>query len=180
MSTATTTFSIPAVPQPAATLPETGPATSMVRNPTDGFFGYTFSSSVTDSRHDSRRISSDVDLELGLADIPPPAYDEPPEYTTKSVEPVTLAKYLFKFGFLFPPFWIMGALILLTPLRDANSDPSSPNAWLPEKTEAERAAIITRLRKVELVWAWRCLFALLILVCISIAAGFTIWAVLKK
>ncbi|KAL0060478.1 hypothetical protein AAF712_012711 [Marasmius tenuissimus] len=89
----------------------------------------------------------------------------------KSAEPTTLAKYLFKFGLLFPPFWILGALILITPLRapdeDVN-DPTSSHAWLPEKTEAEKAAIISHLRKAELKWAWRCLFALS-----------TIWAVLR-
>ncbi|KAK1216677.1 hypothetical protein PQX77_020690 [Marasmius sp. AFHP31] len=174
-----------------SSLPEPQPAlTHSSRNPTDGFFGYTFFSSITDSRHDYRRLSyhssSDIDLELGR-DLPPPAYVEPPAYTKSAQEPITLAKCLFKFGFLFPPFWILGAIILFTPLRapDADSstaaDPFSPDAcsWLPEKTESERAAIISRLRKAELVWAWRCLFALLVLICVAIAGGFTAWAVTK-
>ena len=83
---------------------------------------------------------------------------------------------------VFPPFWIMGALILITPLRAPDediNDPTSPHAWLPEKTEAEKAAIISHLRKAELQWAWRCLFALLIVTFFGIAAGITIWAVLR-
>ncbi|KAG7094233.1 hypothetical protein E1B28_007839 [Marasmius oreades] len=175
MSASTSSTQIIAQPQPAASI-----------NPTDSFFGYTFSSSVSDSRHDTRISSPDIDLELGLRcvsspDVAPPPYVEPPEYT-KSSETVTLAKYLFKFGFLFPPFWIMGALIILTPLRapDADiDDPTSPHAWLPEKTEAERATILSHLRKAELKWAWRCLFALLILVVLVAIAGVAIWAVLR-
>ncbi|KAG7094160.1 hypothetical protein E1B28_007771 [Marasmius oreades] len=176
MSASTSPTPVIAQPQLAATI-----------NPTDSFFGYTFSSgSVSDSRHDRRIISSDIDLELGLnhdssPDIAPPPYIEPPEYTESS-ETVTLAKYLFKFGFLFPPFWIMGALIILTPLRAPDSDindPTSPHAWLPEKTEAERAAVLSHLRQAELKWAWRCLFALLIVTLFAVVAGATIWAVLR-
>ncbi|KAJ8095698.1 hypothetical protein PM082_022956 [Marasmius tenuissimus] len=177
--------SIVAPPQPAATQPEHG-SSSPTRNPTDALFGYTFSASVAESRHDRRISSSDVDLELGIAyetspDIAPPPYVEPPEYT-KSAEPITLAKYLFKFGFLFPPFWILGALILISPLRAPDediNDPTSPHAWLPEKTEAEKAAVISHLRKAELKWAWRCLFALLVVTLFGVAAGVTIWAVLR-
>ncbi|THU81829.1 hypothetical protein K435DRAFT_767076 [Dendrothele bispora CBS 962.96] len=151
--------------------------------------GYTFSlsrSSTRESRHD-RRLSildleadnADGDVELGMA---PPAYEEPPVYT-KREEPITLAMYLFKFGFLFPPFWILGAFILLSPLRAPevpSSDDSLPAAWLPEKTEAERQAIIEHMRKAELKWAWRCLWALLIVAFFSIAAGVTIYMVLKS
>ncbi|KAL0576497.1 hypothetical protein V5O48_005472 [Marasmius crinis-equi] len=181
---ASSSSSVIAQPLPTATQSESSSPTPS-RNPTDAFFGYTFSS-VSESRHDRRISSSDVDLELGMAcetspDIAPPPYVEPPEYT-KSAEPITLAKYLFKFGFLFPPFWIMGALILLTPLRAPDediNDPTSPHAWLPEKTEAEKAAIISHLRKAELSWAWRCLFALLIVTFLGVAAGITIWAVLR-
>ncbi|KAL0060500.1 hypothetical protein AAF712_012733 [Marasmius tenuissimus] len=196
MSTTTSTYNIAqeassstsviAQPQPAATQPEHG-SSSPTRNPTDAFFGYTFSTSVTESRHDRRISSSDVDLELGMAyetspDIAPPPYVEPPEYT-KSAEPITLAKYLFKFGFLFPLFWVMGAFILITPLRAPDedvTDPTSPHAWLPEKTEAEKAAVISHLRKAEVKWAWRCLFALLIVTFFGVTAGVTIWAVLRR
>jgi hypothetical protein len=139
------------------------------------------------------------DLELGMA---PPAYEEPPVYT-KTDEPITFAMYLFKFGFcefffsvlfssshtylllytVFPPFWILGACILLSPLRAP--EPSSlessdaPSAWLPDKTEAERQAIIDHMRKAELKWAWRCLWALLVVVFFGVAAGVTIYAVMR-
>ncbi|ESK87584.1 hypothetical protein Moror_1987 [Moniliophthora roreri MCA 2997] len=175
---ASSTSSLP-LPQAAITQTERSSTPSSSTS-----LGYNFDfSASTESRHD-RRISAEVDLELGLGssspDEPLPSYEEPPEYTTKNQDPATLAMYLFKFGFLFPPFWILGACILFTPLHAPDADQSTPNGWLPEKTEAERAAIIATLRKAELKWAWRCLFALLTVSLFAIAAGVTIWAILRS
>ncbi|KAE9401536.1 hypothetical protein BT96DRAFT_754906, partial [Gymnopus androsaceus JB14] len=95
-------------------------------------------------------------------EVLPPYLEEPPAYSSSgSNEPVTLAMYMFKFGFIFPPFWIFGSLILLSPLRQPESTPSS--VWLPEKTESERQEIIEKMRKAEVKWAKRCLIALCIL-----------------
>jgi len=131
-------------------------------NPVDDFFG-----SVS-SRHD-RRISVDV----------LPAYVEPPAYTWRDTEPITLAMYLFKFGFLFPPFWILGAIFLISPLRPPPSDQAGFPAWLPEKTTAERQKIIESLRKVELKWARRCLIALIGLLLVGVTIGLVAWGVLR-
>ncbi|KAJ4480014.1 hypothetical protein J3R30DRAFT_3288342 [Lentinula aciculospora] len=108
----------------------------------------------------------------------PPYLEEPPAYTSSgSNEPVTLAMYLFKFGFLFPPFWIIGALILLSPLRQPESTPSS--VWLPEKTESEREEIIQKMRKAEVRWAKRCSIALCILLLLVVVGALAVWAVLR-
>ncbi|KAJ7163999.1 hypothetical protein C8R43DRAFT_858133, partial [Mycena crocata] len=133
-------------------------------NPIDDFFGLALTSTRT---RDSR------------LEVPPP-YVDAPEYTMRAAEPVTLAMYLFKFGFLFPPFWIMGVIILLSPLR-APAPANTPGAWLPEKTDAERQFIIKRMRTVELKWARRCLYALLALVhvIIAIVIGVVAWHALK-
>ncbi|KAJ7911493.1 hypothetical protein B0H13DRAFT_2660539 [Mycena leptocephala] len=135
-------------------------------NPVDDFFGLARTSSRT---YDSR---SEHDV--------PPSYVDAPEYTLRATEPVTLAMYLFKFGFLFPPFWIMGVIILLSPLR-APAPANTPGAWLPEKTDAERQLIIKRMRTVELKWARRCLYALLALihVIIAIVIGVVTWHAFK-
>ncbi|KAF9445990.1 hypothetical protein P691DRAFT_777171 [Macrolepiota fuliginosa MF-IS2] len=145
-------------------------------------FGYTFTASPnTDSRHD-RRLSVTSE-----AQTLPPAYSEShkdvvPEYSA-TYEPATLAMYLFRFGFLFPPFWIMGALILFTPLRAPTStiqDEETGMGWLPEKTEAEKQAFISHIRKAELKWAKRCLVALVIFaVVVGIVAGAAVWATAK-
>ncbi|KAF7330257.1 hypothetical protein MVEN_02463400 [Mycena venus] len=141
-------------------------------NPVDDFFGYSLASSRTrDSRHD-RRISAAESLE-------PPPYMDAPEYTEKAQEPVTLAMFLFKFGFLFPPFWIMGVIILLSPLR-APPAATPSTAWLPEKTDAERQVIIDRMRKAELKWAKRCLYALVALVLVAAVVSVAVWATLRS
>ncbi|KIK62443.1 hypothetical protein GYMLUDRAFT_145527, partial [Collybiopsis luxurians FD-317 M1] len=109
----------------------------------------------------------------------PPYIEEPPAYTASgSNEPMTLAMYLFKFGFLFPPFWIIGAFILLSPLREPESTPSS--VWLPEKSAEERGEIIQKMRKAEVKWAKRCLVALCIFLALAVAAALTIWGVLRS
>ncbi|KAF9003352.1 hypothetical protein BDQ17DRAFT_1326179 [Cyathus striatus] len=139
-------------------------------NPIDDFFGYTFNSSRTqDSRHD-RRVS----------EVPPPYAEESglPEYTLHAPEPVTLAMYLFKFGFLFPPFWLFGAFILLSPLREPPATTPS-SAWMPEKTEAEKQEIIANMRKIEVKWAWRCVFALISFILVACGVGIAIWAATK-
>ncbi|KAF5332064.1 hypothetical protein D9758_016253 [Tetrapyrgos nigripes] len=170
------------LPLPAAAANQQSSSTQLIDSSS---LGYTFSlsrSSTHESRHD-RCLSlsaqnAERDVELGMA---PPAYEEPPVYTKKD-EPLTLAMYLFKFGFLFPPFWILGAFILFSPLRapEAVADSTdAPSAWLPDKTEAERQAVIDHMRKAELKWAWRCLWALLVVSFFAIAAGITIYAVLK-
>ncbi|KAE9411402.1 hypothetical protein BT96DRAFT_789954, partial [Gymnopus androsaceus JB14] len=146
-------------------------------NPFDSFFGYTLSQTPTrESQHD-RRLSS---FSQSDSDIAPPSYVEPPEYESYQSEPATLAMFLFKFGFLFPPFWIMGACILLTPLSPPTAPESSslPASWLPEKTPAERQQIISRLRTIEVKWARRCLFALLILIVAVAGIGATVWGIL--
>ncbi|KAH9476670.1 hypothetical protein JR316_0010584 [Psilocybe cubensis] len=145
-------------------------------DPTDEQFGYTFS--THDSRHDERRQS--------LSDVPPPYAEESaiplPEYTLHAPEPVTLAMFLFKFGFLFPPFWLFGAFILLSPLREPSqpsSDEDTP-AWMPEKTEEERREIIATIRTTELKWARRCLCAFCILTVLAVGGGITAWAILRR
>jgi len=80
---------------------------------------------------------------------------------------------------VFPPFWIFGAFILFSPLREPPTTSDSVLAWMPEKTEAERQQIIAEMRKVELKWARRSLFALLVTMVLAIAAGVAAWALMR-
>ncbi|KDR72976.1 hypothetical protein GALMADRAFT_26921, partial [Galerina marginata CBS 339.88] len=152
----------------------TAPAARMM-DPMDEQFGYTLSSSRThESRHDQRQ---------SIADIPPPYAEEAditlPEYTLHAPEPMTLAMYLFRFGFLFPPFWLFGAFILFSPLREPPSTSDDTPAWMPEKTEAERQQIIATMREVELKWAKRCLWAFVILTLLAVGGGLAAWGILR-
>lgn len=71
----------------------------------------------------------------------------------------------------------MGAIILMSPLRAPES--SETAAWMPEKTESERQQIIAQMRKVEVRWAYRCVWALVILAILATAAGIAAWAVTR-
>ncbi|KAI0727426.1 hypothetical protein C8Q72DRAFT_795888 [Fomitopsis betulina] len=125
-------------------------------NAIDDFFGASSPRGTQDSRHDA------VSLPVYHDDAPPPYYSvEPPAYTQYAEHP-TLAMYLFKFGFLFPLFWIAGALILISPLR-------APEEWALSKTEAEREELIESMRQTEIKWAKRCFVALSTLVLIILA-----------
>jgi len=66
---------------------------------------------------------------------------------------------------VFPPFWLLGVIILLSPL-------SAPADFEPTKSEAERQELVQIMRDVETKWAKRSTWALLIfLVAIGIIAG---------
>ncbi|KAJ7293979.1 hypothetical protein C8J57DRAFT_1429624 [Mycena rebaudengoi] len=145
----------------AVTHPARSSPVQISTNPVDDFFGYTLSSSRTrESRHDSRSS-------IAASTLSPPPYIEAPEYTQRPTEPC------------FPPFWIMGVIILLSPLRAPPAATPSA-AWLPEKTESERQAIIDRMRAAELKWARRCLYALLALVLVVTVIAAVAWAALRS
>jgi len=120
-----------------------------------------------------------------------PAYraDNPPIYShrePKNEEPSTWSLVCFKLGFLFPPFWLCGALVLVTPqgtiarIFDSWFQDFAPSAdsWCHDglQTEAEKEAY---LRSVEIRWAKRCLFALSLLMAFVIAVAAVIIAVTK-
>ncbi|KAJ7086171.1 hypothetical protein B0H15DRAFT_782274 [Mycena belliarum] len=173
MSASTNCHVSPAIAAPSAAVThlraERSSTTLKSTNPVDDFFGYSLASSRTrDSRHDQRMSAAESTLA-------PPPYIDAPEYTTRPKEPVTLAMFLFKFGFIFPPFWLMGLFILLSPLRAPPAATPSA-AWLPEKTDAERQVIIDRMRAAELKWARRCLYALLVFVLSVAIIAVAVWA----
>jgi len=91
--------------------------------------------------------------------LAPPPYvnengsdEQVPEYGRQE-EVKTMARALFLYGFLFPPFWILGSLILITPLTP---DPS----WHNTKPEEQIQVILQAMRTAERRWAWRCVIAL--------------------
>ncbi|KAG8753895.1 hypothetical protein FRC14_005642 [Serendipita sp. 396] len=101
---------------------------------------------------------------------PPPylrEYDEEsrvPGYGEEQ-EVHTMARSLFKYGFMFPPFWLLGALILIIPLTP---DPS----WYSTKSAEQVEAILQAMRVAERRWAWRCAIAFgILLLLIFIVVG---------
>ncbi|KAG6331811.1 hypothetical protein ID866_7279 [Astraeus odoratus] len=144
-------------------------------DPVDDFFGVTRPRATRESRHDSYPSVSRVSAVLD-GDAPPPYgvdAGELPAYTVAPTEPATLAMYLFKFGFLFPPFWILGAIILVSPLN-------APADFEPEKSDAERREVVQLMRTTELRWARRCAWALLVLLVVLGTVAGVVAAVMKS
>ncbi|KAI6006761.1 hypothetical protein EDC04DRAFT_976206 [Pisolithus marmoratus] len=175
-------FTLPALPEQArsAAAPTRTPAPademSPTSNPVDDFFGITRPRPTRESRHDSYPSVSRVSDVISMDGEAPPPYAEGaelPAYTVAQSEPATLAMYLFKFGFLFPPFWILGAIILLSPLN-------APAEFEPTKPEAERQELIRTMRETEIKWAKRCAWALLILIVVFAMMAGVVVAVVKS
>lgn len=106
--------------------------------------------------------------------VVPPPYSSDGEsqlstHEAKAAEPVTLARFMFIYGFMFPPFWIMGLIILGSELRP------TPD-WEAGKTEDEKVLLLAEMRKAEVKWAKRCIYALFTLItiicCIVMAVVF--------
>ncbi|KAL7284079.1 hypothetical protein ACG7TL_001357 [Trametes sanguinea] len=175
------------LPQPAPARTHAARANASIdeatTDPIDDFFGVSRPSpssgrrtlSLTgtrDSRHDDVRASTLADAEV--ESLPPP-YEHsiaPPAYSSVSDQP-TLAMYLFKFGFLFPLFWLAGAFILFSPLQ-------APADWETSKPEYERQEIIESMRRTEVKWAKRCLVALLITILLVAAIATTAVLVMRS
>ena len=79
-----------------------------------------------------------------------------------------------------PHMYIFGALILLSPLREPPTSSADAPAWMPEKTEAERQQIVAEIRTVEVKWAKRCLWDILVLIIVSAVAAVSAWAVMRS
>lgn len=83
------------------------------------------------------------------------------------------------FGLLvFPPFWVIGAWILWSPPRAFNNHSGIETTWMADKTELECQSIIGEMRRAEVRWALRCIWALLILILLGICSGIMTWVVL--
>ncbi|KAF9652662.1 hypothetical protein BDM02DRAFT_3108734 [Thelephora ganbajun] len=137
-------------------------------DPFDNFFGVSHSSprsSRIGGTHESRHDAT----------LPPYHHGEDlPAYSTWDEEagpkePPTLAMYMFKYGFLFPIFWILGSIILCIPLR-------APADWEPTKTAEERAELIAHMRQTEKKWAKRCLIALVSFIVLILVIALAIWS----
>jgi hypothetical protein len=122
-----------------------------------------------------------------------PAYkaDHAPVYSPRrrdSKEPVTWSMIAFRLGFVFPPFWLCGALTLITPpgsmarifmpwFKDfAPSDEFWCHDDLPQ---ADKEAYLARMRAAEIRWGKRSLFALSLVMSFIVVVAVIIVAVTK-
>jgi len=97
-------FTLPAAFQAAhsaATPTHTPQQNDNTTDPIDDFFGVTrYTRATRESRHDSYVAPSPISVALD-GEVPPPYMNvtEPPAYNSTPAEPVTLAMYLYRFGF---------------------------------------------------------------------------------
>jgi len=185
-------YVLPAEPEqarvvPARTRPRTPYATATITsesltssttvadvNAMDDFLGGV--THVHESRRHDSSSSSNPDSVI-LEVLPPPPYvdTELPAYSLEPIdeEPDTLAKYMFTFGFLFPLFWILGAVILVSPL-------TLPRDLEPSKSREELELCERVIRAAEVKWAKRCAWALFTLLVLAAFVGAVIAVVVVK
>ncbi|OXG46160.1 hypothetical protein J010_05888 [Cryptococcus neoformans] len=107
------------------------------------------------SYHDqqSAQESPRYDMSLSSPTISPMMSEELPTYSkTSKEEPNTLAKVLWKWGFLRPLLWFIGMTIMWIPLKSTEEEHD------PEKAQKLEEMIVI-LRKTELKYAKRCAWA---------------------
>ncbi|KAI9459154.1 hypothetical protein BJY52DRAFT_1223164 [Lactarius psammicola] len=112
----------------------------------------TFSRGTIYSRHDRPPAPS----RFPLPDNIPPPYEYPPSANLTSEDeearlPPYSEHFLFKYGFVFPPFWFLSILILFIPI-------TPPPIWELE-SPVERATLLRHTRATERLWAHRSLCA---------------------
>ncbi|KAB5592240.1 hypothetical protein CTheo_4337 [Ceratobasidium theobromae] len=81
-------------------------------------------------------------------------------------EPDTIAKYLFWYGFVFPPFWAIGTIVLFLPMRESENigpEMAEVGGHAPMSSNPRAANLssryLTLVRVTERRWARRCAFA---------------------
>lgn len=157
-------FNLPAFQAPELQQPSPALSRDYQRSPAASF---SKGPSPTDNVVDLSRLS----LSSATHSLPPPYHRSLDEESAvpgygEEQEVQTMARYLFFYGFLFPPFWILGSLILVTPLTP---DPS----WHAEKEQETIENILSIMRVVERRWAWRCVMAfssLLVLILVIVGS----------
>ncbi|WRT70832.1 uncharacterized protein IL334_007831 [Kwoniella shivajii] len=114
---------------------------------------------IHQNNHDIHHHAEHFDPTLGLgegnADRGLRSTDELPRYAEETqTEPKTLARALWKWGFLCPLLWLIGMCILWIPLKPIEEEGD------PEKAQKLEEMIVI-LRKTELKYAKRCAWACL-------------------
>ncbi|TDL27034.1 hypothetical protein BD410DRAFT_783183 [Rickenella mellea] len=84
----------------------------------------------------------------------------------------TITRYMFYYGFLFPPLWLIAVIMLTVPLRPVPE-------WENTKTAAEQAILLARMRSDELKWGKRCLYALITLFAIVALISVVVYLALR-
>lgn len=91
----------------------------------------------------------------------------PYESQVAALPPRSVARYLFIYGFLFPPIWLFGASFLLIPLR-------APPQWSYTKSIEEQTRVLDDMRMEDVKWAKRCLLAFITMLAFIVIIVFSV------
>jgi len=125
----------------------------------DDFFGVTRPRSSTEKEEVASQLPPPYAHDLESASVSLPSYSEANGSAPLS-EPYTIPEAFFKWGFLFPLFWPLGALLLIN-----FHSPTELTAWYSPEESAERVRF---LRTAERRWAQRCALATVVLVFVAL------------
>ncbi|CEL56769.1 hypothetical protein RSOLAG1IB_08071 [Rhizoctonia solani AG-1 IB] len=112
---------------------------------------------------------------------------EPRNIFEREKEPETVSKYLFYYGFIFPPFWLFGACILFVGSRSlSDSRPTSAEVGAVDNprssmlsqggTRRSRRLLSLHMQITERRWSFRCLYAWVTLVVCIVGLVVGLWA----
>ncbi|CAE6506611.1 unnamed protein product [Rhizoctonia solani] len=112
---------------------------------------------------------------------------EPRNIFAREREPETVAKYLFYYGFIFPPFWFFGTLILfVSPRPSPDSRPMSTEVGATDNPRSSmfsqggmrnsRRLLSLHMQLAERRWSLRCLYAWVTLVICVVGLVIGLWA----
>jgi len=136
----------------------------------DDFFGVTHPRrSIEKDEADSYLPPYARDLESGSVALP--SYSEV-SGSVSSFEPYTIPEAFFKWGFFFPLFWPLGALLLIN-----FHSPTELTAWYSPEESAERVRI---LRTAECRWAQRCALASVVLVFVALVVTGMVFGIMMS
>ncbi|KLO05680.1 hypothetical protein SCHPADRAFT_946716 [Schizopora paradoxa] len=128
-------------------------------NAIDDFFGVVPPRRSTEKVEVASQLPPPYARDLETASVSLPSYSEA-SGSAASFEPYTIPEAFFKWGFIFPLFWPLGALLLIN-----FHSPAELTAWYSPEESAERVRI---LRTAERRWAQRCALATVILVFVAL------------
>ncbi|CAK9779601.1 unnamed protein product [Cutaneotrichosporon oleaginosum] len=130
------------------------------------FFGGLPRYSTVELVSDASRSASRSQPSLAVGE--PDTRERLPRYEATH-EPITLAATLWRWGFFFPPFWVIGMFILWSPLKYDGADEEK------KQTVVEMLSIV---RETELKYARRCAIACAVLAGIAVILVIVLCAVL--
>ncbi|KAF8197038.1 hypothetical protein BJ912DRAFT_95830 [Pholiota molesta] len=147
-------------------------------DPMDASFGYTLSSSRTTIA--PRRVASPEPLRRRASTLRRGGGDPASRVHSARARAAHARDVPLQIWLPVPPILDLRRVYsALAIARAASRGGRCTPAWMPEKSEEERQAIIATLREVEVKWARRCVCALAIFTLLAVGGALAAWGILR-